>query len=90
MKIGDGLCVGAGVGRGVAIGTGDGKVWVMITPRGAAVGEGEAVGLVITSRGRVGITEGETVWENAFIDKQAKTNNAVKTAFFIDFMESRK
>ncbi len=72
------------------IGTGDGKVLVRITPRGAGVGEGKGVGLVITSRGRVGIAEGETLWEKAFIDEQIKTNNAVKTAFFIDFMENRK
>ncbi len=47
MKIEDGLCVGAGEGRGVAVGTDGGKVLVIITPRGAGVGEGEAVGLVI-------------------------------------------
>ena len=63
---------------------------VTITPRGAGVSEGEAVGLVITSRGRVCIGEDETIWEKAFIDEQIKTNNAVKTAFFIDFMENRK
>ena len=63
---------------------------VIITPRGATVGEGAAVGLIIISRGRVGIAEGGTVWEKALIDEQTKTSNAAKTAFFIDFMESRK
>ena len=35
-------------------------------------------------RGRVGVGDGETVWEKA-IDDKLKTKNPIKTLFFITF-----